>query len=427
MTENQSNVVISRDNMHQSSIDGLAYSIKIKGSTRIFWIELIKRQEHLVVFYLLMLDTIDSCLYERFENFDAQTTTNCCHGLSILAKNLIKLSCTLNLKSMRSKLVEFMNVYSRPNNTCSIQSFIASLPGELLDLLGIRTITYTMEFHPDLGRKTSPLRLKILSNVGTKFCTELTKKLQRKIANLVAESYSFYLSQMPNYEWLNHTRIYSWGKYVRNPHLRVDKKNVMYASCLFSMQVSIAFLLHTNSMIALVSDIIDCKTKNTHERFVSFLSKNQVGRLMPISLDDVLPQHELEPIVVFGGFSFVNKQEIPKLLTLLESWSRNFPSLILACDTHYPQFPKVADDNNFCSTPIQPREPGIIKTLEQLKNVQGVSALDSRLFCLSHIFLSSYSTLKSVYLKSNTHALQCCYLPCLPLKRALKKKSALGN
>jgi hypothetical protein len=70
-------------------------------------------------------------------------------------------------------------------------------------------------------------------------------------------------------------------------------------------------------------------------------------------------------------------------------WIDRFPELILACDTHYPQFPLVRDDPTFSSDPIVPSEPQLAACIERYKKVPGTSYRDASLFCLSHVYTAS--------------------------------------
>lgn len=404
---------------HSSNVQESSFLKNQQGYTRSIWEDNIKREEHAMVFCSLMVQTIDSCVNKRYENLDAQTTSNCCHGLSILAKRLIISSKLIEMEIIRSGLIGAMISLKNGGEIRDFTEFISNIPGVLLDLISLRALTYIIDVDPFVGRKTVPARLKNLAKVSGKFCITLIKNLQRKISNIVAESYSHYLTQMPNYRWINGTQIQSWGMYSTLPYLRVDKRGIKYAPCLFSMQISIAYLSHTNSVIALVNDLIDGETKQTQDRYVALITKDKDGRLLPISNPENTRQIKEEPIVVFGGYSIDRKKNLSPSASL-QPWIYQFPSLILACDIHYPQFPNVSDDINFNSEPISIKDYLIHETIEKHKEVKGVSADDSSLFCLSHIFLANYTQIQKVATKIDMSALPSCFLPCEALTKTLE-------
>ena len=83
----------------------------------------------------------------------------------------------------------------------------------------------------------------------------------------------------------------------------------------------------------------------------------------------------------------------------------HFQQLALACDTHYPQFPDVADDPNFDSTPIQPSETSLRKIIEEHSRIDGVSAQNPTFYCLSHIYSASLGQAIQVFSGRNLEAL----------------------
>ncbi len=384
------------------------------GYTKSIWISNIKHEEHLLVFYYLLTKTIESCIHEEYTNFDAQTTSNCCHGLSVLARGLIILTNQIDLQLIRLESIRVLEDFKNNQNSQNFREFISKVPGPLIDLMSLHTLTYIVEIDPAKGRRTVPRKLKKIANIGTKFCEILIKNLQKKISNIVSESYCHYLEQLQNYPWIGETSISTWGNYATLPYLRTDKKGVKYASCLFSMQISIAYLCHIGATIAVLNDIIDAKTMRCKDRHIVLIRKNKRGQLVPLSTKTTNETKEtkIDPIIVFGGYSIPKVSNKNRVSMHNQPWIYQFPSLILACDIHYPQFPNVTYDSNFNNTPITPNENCLKAILKNHAKINGVSMRDPFLFCLSHIFLANHEQVQEIAGKDTLTSLPSCFIPC---------------
>lgn len=69
------------------------------------WVKKTLTYEELNFCFFAAINTIDSCLLGKYSNFDAPTTTNCCHGLALFAKSLIQSVLQFDLHKIRAELV----------------------------------------------------------------------------------------------------------------------------------------------------------------------------------------------------------------------------------------------------------------------------------------------------------------------------------
>ena len=73
------------------------------GYSKNIWENSLSLVEHFAFFFHMVIETIDSCLGKDYINFDAQTTSNCCHGLSILTRDLILSVNQIDLLFLKDK------------------------------------------------------------------------------------------------------------------------------------------------------------------------------------------------------------------------------------------------------------------------------------------------------------------------------------
>lgn len=375
-------------------------SIHSKGISRPLWEPYLSRKEHSLFFLRIIKETLNSLIERNYTHFDAQTTSNCCHGLSILVRELI-----LFLQPMQSELNACLQLESELT-----PDLLNSLPGELIDLSSLYILTLIIEIDPIRGRRTTPLKLQSKGKLGTSFCEKIVKKLQRSFSTHIAERYKYFCEDIYDKKWISFSTIQDWIRFIENPYLRVDKKGVKYASCMYSMQVSLWHLTRTQATIALVNDLMDPYSKQIKGRYIKLLRNMGKGNIS--LLDDHSLVAENEPIIVFGGYTFSKKLEMQQLSMKMEPWIHQFSSLVLACDIHYPQFPLVSDDPDFDSTPINPMEGPLTDIIQAHSKVKGVSAEDPSFFCLSHIFVANRNALIHAKEFSDTEFLPSCYIPC---------------
>lgn len=342
-----------------------------QSTSHAIWEAAIKKPEHHLFYQTILSETIDALLQADYPKFDAQTTSNCCHGLSILLRELILSAQELPLATLKNTPLH-------------------SLPDPLIDLASLYVLTLIITLDPTRGRRTTPLNLQKKAPLPTSFCEKLVKRLQRSFSNYIAERYK---------DLDIHHEHQDWQRYTKDPFVKVDRKGVKYASCMFSMQVSLSHLSKIGATIAIVNDLIDPDTHEIKDRYYCFLKNQGDGSF------SMIENASEEPIIVFGGYSSSSNLDLKSLSFKMTPWVHQVSSLILACDTHYPQFPAVEDDPSFDSSPITPTEPHLNHLIETHAKVSGVSAQDSSLFCLSHIFVASA--------KDIPNRLPSCYIPCL--------------
>ncbi len=375
-------------------------SVHSKGISRPIWEGSLNKKEHALFFLRILKETLSSLIERNYIHFDAQTTSNCCHGLSILVRELI-----LTLQPIQSELTESLQQESELTPT-----LLNSLPGELIDLSSLYILTLIIELDSTKGRRTVPLKLQSKGSLGTSFCKNFVKKLQKLFSNFIAENYKNFFGVFDNIEWFSDISIRDWIEFTYPAYLRQDKRGVVYAACMFSMQVSLGYLGENQATIAVVNDLMDPYSMKIKGRYVRFLRNLGSGNFSLIEDHSLILEEE--PIIVFGGYAFSSTLDIDHLALKMKPWIHQISSLILACDIHYPQFPSVADDPNFDSSPIIPKEKRLADIVQALSKVRGVSAKDPSLFCLSHIFVASKAALINGRDYLETDLFPSCYIPC---------------
>ncbi|OGN64650.1 MAG: hypothetical protein A3E80_04300 [Chlamydiae bacterium RIFCSPHIGHO2_12_FULL_49_9] len=329
--------------------------------------------------FLVFQRTLDSLINRRYSDFDAQTASNCCHGVALLGADLIHSIQHIDLNGLRQELIA-----SHRN-----QGYQA--PRSLIDLAQLYVLNYVRRDDPAKGMITDYTRLSDIFNCNQKFFKQFTPALQKKYSNLVALRYQSISKQLPQQTSINQVPISVWGKYVASDHLRTNPRNTYLASSLFSTQVVLARLISTRSLVALVDYIYD-DSKLLTKRVVKILKGDGKDNFLPLDLtDDEIKQIDA-PVTVFDGYAFTSNPE--QVIQSLETWTKDFPSLVLAHETRYPQFPGgySADYDN---KPITPDEQLLQNILDAHKSVPGVHCKDPSLWACCHIYLSSVEALVS--------------------------------
>lgn len=366
-------------------------------------------KENLIFCYKVIIKTIKSLLEGNYSHFDAVTTTNCCHGISLLTNEIILSLLKIDLNSIRKQCKHQLFELENKNNF-STASPIQLVPKTLIDLACLYILCYVKEFDSFNGSRTNRAKIKNISPLGTKLCNRLIKGLQKRYANLVAHNYYHYLNHLNQEMVINGLSVHSWGKYVNPKYLRVDCFGTRYASNLYSMQVSLAYLIKSQAKIAIINDIIGLKGK---ERYVGLFQGNGKDNFIHLKKQDI---HDLnfqshEPLLVFGGCAYSYDLTASSFEKEMIQWMDCIPSLILACDVFYPQFPKAAHDPNFSSAPIDPSENDIKETIVKFQNIKGFSSEDPSLFCLAHIYTVSVREIVKVILNDDQQKLPRSSIP----------------
>ncbi len=327
--------------------------------------------------YQIAKRTLKALLAHHYSDFDAQTTSNCCHGMSLLVRELICLSNHEDLQELLDAIEK------RIEENKIVSDF--TLPKPLIELCQLYILAYVRTICLK-GIRTSAIKLKSISPLGNSFFQNLVKMLQRDFSNKIAFQYEHYLYEIGDFIKTCGVSIRLWGKYVSPSYLRISSQNIYFASCLFSMQVSLAHLISSKAKIAVVNDIYDSKDRLI-KRYVKILKGNGMDGFEPMHFrpDDHPTSFFDEPMIVFGGCSY---NEDPDFVSSqMEEWIYRFPNLVLACDTFYPQFPKI--DLYFNKDPIVPEEKILQKAIDHHKELNGVSASNPTLFCLNHVYPAS--------------------------------------
>lgn len=373
-------------------------------------------KEKLIFCHNAVLKAIDSCLAERYSDFDGHTTSNCCHGMALLCLALIDSVLQLDLKQLRqegeNKLRDLENCIDE-KQACNWW-----IPQSLSYLGSLFLLGFIKEMDPVKGNRTVTKKLKLIGPISMNACKQIAQDLQKYFANLVAERYHTYLEDFDDEMEVSGAPVNVWGKYVGPGYIRTDQRGVKYASNLFSMQVSFAHLSHSRAKIALVNDIIDFQG-NCKERYVAIFEGDGEGKFRALSSEEMhisaLTQQN-EPVVVYGGCVHSDSLNLDTLSLLMQPWLDRLTHLLLACDVFYPQFCKVNDDPDFDSSPISPSEKLLQTIISSYLACEGVSAADPSLYCAAHIFPASLSQVMKVWSGDDEKALP---LSCLPdIKRA---------
>jgi|GEM_PF-2389164 len=366
-------------------------------------------KESLLFCYEAVLRTIDSCLQGKYSDFDAHTTTNCCHGMALLAKDLILSAKQLDLNQLRVDGCKVQqNLVDRPNNQY-ICAWI--VPKSLIELTGLYLLALIKESNPLTGGRTSTIKLKNVSNISTNLCNKIAHSLKKYYANCVANRYKFLLEQLPEGMNLTDVPVEIWGNYIQPQYLRKDQYGLLYAPSLFSMQVCIAHLIASKSKVALINDLVSNEGE-LRGRYVSIFQGDGESKLEPFNSDELNLLklfHQEDVVVIIGGCVYSNDLDMKSLALQMEPWLHQFPLLVLACEVFYPQFPRVEKDPNFDSTPIVPEELFLQEIFQKLSSIQGVSATDPTLFCSTHIYVCSIRQVLELQIDKN--ALPVSFIP----------------
>jgi hypothetical protein len=368
-------------------------------------------KEKLNFCYHTVLRTIDSCLAKRYSDFDGHTTSNCCHGMAILACNLISSVLQLDLKALHQQGGHFVNELEQSVNPEQLCKWW--IPEPLLQLSCLYILGFIKETDTIKGNRTLTKKLKTISPMGTTGCTRITQGLQKQFSNWIAEAYHNYLEEMGPGMVMSGAPLEAWGKYVGPDYIRTDKRGVKYVSNLFSMQVAMAHLIRSERKVALVNDVLDT-AGNLRWRYAAIFQGDGEASFKPLSSEEMNllgAFDQNEPLVVFGGCVYSDDLEEDSFSLQIQPWLDNLPNLLLACDVFYPQFCRVVDDPEFDSSPIVPEEELLKTIMDHHLNVEGVSAEDPSLYCAAHIYPACLSQVLKLLHCNDSQALPLSFIP----------------
>ncbi len=345
-------------------------------------------KEKLIFCYRAVIQALHAYLVNDYTKFDAQTTTNCCHGMSLLVHKTINeisvISVQRTLLELEIKLERFEKKYPHDLDLSRYSNHPLSKP--ILTLAQLYILSIIKEKDSCRGGWITVIqKLNKIGSISTKFGRGLVKKLQLLFSNLIADSYQSVSKHIPDDFIINDLPITLWGKYIHSNYIKIDKRGRKYAACLYSMQVVLAYLIQQQAKIAFICDL-KSEQGVLKDRYIQLLSGDGRSNFKLLAIDNMLNN---EPVIIFGGCTHSDYLDKKSLEFQLTPWLSRFPSLVLACDVFYPQFPSVSDDPEFDNSPIEPREGKLKYTIDQYKQVHGVSAYDPSFFCLAHIYVAS--------------------------------------
>lgn len=341
--------------------------------SRPIWDTLLNNSAKQRFFYKALLQALDAYENGHYSDFDAHTTTNCCHGIAVLVRDLITKVQHIDLQNIRLDTLKYIH------NPIPIPS---SLPNAVIDLTSLYVLHKVRHVDSKSRLRTNIHLLKKIEPLGTQFCTTLTHELRRHISNTVADRYALYLEASNSNTQLCGAYISSWGEFVKTQHIRTDKRSIKYASCIYSTQVCLGYAIENKIPIALVCDLIH--NNKPYDQYIQlFISKNQ--QLEPISMES-LALLELsdyaQPALAFGGYAHCPTKRA--YATKIHPWIYQLPSLIMAGDVNYPQFPLVNNDSLFDGSPIFPENEQLQRLLSLHGQISGVCTNNPSLFLSTH-------------------------------------------
>ncbi len=328
--------------------------------------------------YEAVISACRAFLAAQYSSFDAHTVTNCCHGVAVLAQEVLWQCSTCPIAEICDQASDFLRRWK--DQELHVEFTRWRLPGPIVFLTKLYLLAQAASKESTGVRISRPEELQRIYSLGTKFSRRLVKNLQREISNLVAARYSQLARRVTDANSCG-VSIAKWAEYAERSHIREDKRGRQYAPAIFSMQVVLAYLARLGAPIALRCDLVDesGEFRSRYTKIVRGHLRNRTGSL----------RDQADPVVVFHGFCRDSELKEEHFQLRLNSWSQNIDSLILANDLHYPQYPRVIDDPEFDCSPISPRENEIVSVLQRHSALKGVSAEDPHLFCLSHVFVAS--------------------------------------
>lgn len=375
-------------------------------------------KDKLIFSYQVVLRTIDSCLAGKYDNFDGHTTSNCCHGMALLARHLIQEVIALDLNQLRREGEE--KLQSIESSKANMQKCNWWIPKSLLNLSCIYILNLIKERDPLKGGRTNRDKLKEIREISNTCCKRLVNDLQKRFANWIAVSYDLYYKQVPKKMKVSGVPVELWGKYVcPSDHIRTNKQGIKCVSNLFSMQIFFAHLIRSRAKVALINDIRDV-SGNLKERCVYLFEGDGDAHLKVIPEDKYTALrlfNQSEPIIVLGGCSYSKNLDKEGFDTLIQPWLDKLPRLLLACDVFYPQFVNVSDDPDFNRSPIVPEEESLRKLIDAHSKVSGVSLDDPSFYYAAHIFPASLHQVFKV-IRGEEGELPLSYIPSKVLSKS---------
>lgn len=371
-------------------------------------------RDQILFCYQALLNTIDSLLTKKYTDFDGHTTSNCCHGMALLSWHLIQMALECDLHVLRQEYEQAIHYLEQHACAKTPLPCTGHAPKALTNLACLYILCLVKEDDPQKGGRTVVKNLKILAPIGGNACREISTTMQRFFSNWIATSYASHLKELDSELQVSGASVELWGKYIGPHFIRTDKRGVKYASNLFSMQVTLAYLSQSKAKVALVNDIRNTNFGCVTERYTCLFEGNGIGGFTPISSKELLELQmttQDEPIIVLGGCVYSDNLNKESLSLRMQPWLKKLTQLILACDAPYPQFVQIIDDPEFNSEQINPNELELEEIINSHSSVKGVSTEDPSFYCLSHIYSSSVSQFINLKIKDKKEALPLSFIP----------------
>lgn len=392
------------------------------------WENRITNLKQLNFFLCSLVKSIEDYANSKYLSFDAHTTSNCCHGMALLARFIFMALKHVELHLIKQWAEQVSSNICNQNIKCHSQFSIREVDWRIIVLVSLYVLTCCGDIDPKKGRRTLPQNLKNIAPIGTMFADILVSDLQKYFSNKVANSYQFYLNEIEDSFNISGASVKAWGKYVQPEYFRKSIRSITYAPCLFSTQIILAYLIKFRIKMAFINDLMDLEN-NHRGRYLQLFEGNGIDKFKLLNEQEISlfePYDFHEPVIVFGGCSFSDNPNLDLISLKMLPWLNKITNLILACDVFYPQFPKVTIDPNFDSSPIVPKENFLKSILEDYSQIKGVSAEDPSLFCLTHIFACSLGQVID-FLNNGNASLPCSsiYFPYRLLKINVIKETQI--
>jgi len=340
---------------------------------------------------------IESCLSKTYSDFDAHITSNCCHGISLFVSEIVRAAFHIDLPRLQQAINQMIDQLPHHNHD-TIKSTLATISPTLLHLAGLYVLHCAREINDRLEVRTKIQPLKIGTDIGSNFCWKIVNALQRYYSNLTVSNYQKYSQSIDSTIFQNGAPLKLWSRYIDTPYIRVDQRKIKYASCIYSTQICLAYLMQTKARVAVLNNIVNDKNELI-ARETRLLRGNGGNGFIPLSQNEIEllePREMYEPVTIFEGCTRLTNTTLKHHNAKLSLHLPNLSSLILSCDTHYFQFPRVKNDPNFDDSPIVPQELELQNAFIKHERLPGVSSNNPFLFCLTHIRTASMQQLRKI-------------------------------
>lgn len=381
--------------------------------TRSIWESLLVAKDQYQFFLHALLRMIEAYRRGEYTFFDAQTNTTCCHGIAVLASEILYSSVETDFKKVKEKTSIQLISLSASEDFSETKLFILSLAPELVDLVSLYVLFVGSEISKEKGKYTSRSNLKKIFNTSYKFRDKLMKTFQKYFSNVVSGNYNYYLSQIDKEAKISGVLTRDWGKYIQKQYIREDKRGVKYASYVLSMQILLSYLISKKRKVAVFLDQVSFDGTFLDRKYWLFEGdgKDNFIHISSEVLQTLKPLDFYHPTIVFSGFAIRDDHTKDSLYSELRPWLKNLTSLLLATNVQCPQFPPFPNDSTFDDSPIEPENKNIQDVLQKHKDVEGVSITNPSLFCLSHIFCSSFQEILRANVNKNLSYCSSDYIP----------------